>query len=277
MMRNVKIILGLLMAIIAQNIFAQASEYIDIVGRADTAIAEQRWDDAETLLVSAMRMEPSNPTNVLLMSNLGMVRLYAGRDSLALDILNHAHAIAPGSVTILSNRAKVLRAIGRDKEAYADYELILQLDSAAIEPRFMHGMMAMYGGDVETAESDFKMLERLAPDDDYTAIGLASLYSATGRPFEAIIQYTKLLNRSKEIEYYSGRAAMYLLTDQLGEAASDIAEGLAINPNDAELYLYRAYLNKLRYSNADAQADLKRAIELGVDPQRAEMLKKHLE
>lgn len=62
MMRNVKIILGLLMAIIAQNIFAQASEYIDIVGRADTAIAEQRWDDAETLLVSAMRMEPSNPT-----------------------------------------------------------------------------------------------------------------------------------------------------------------------------------------------------------------------
>ena len=70
---------------------------------------------------------------------------------------------------------------------------------------------------------------------------------------------------------------MYLLTDQLGEAASDIAEGLAIDPNDAELYLYRAYLNKLRYSNADAQADLKRAIELGVDPQRAEMLKKHLE
>lgn len=248
---------------------AQASTYLDIVGKADTAIIESRWDDAETLLVSAMKMEPGNPSNVLLMSNLGIVRHNAGKDSLALDILNEAHRIAPVSVTVLSNRAKVLRSMGMDIEAYNDYNLILSLDSTLIEPRFMRGMMALYGGDANTAENDFNMLQRIAPDDEYTAIGLASLYSMTDRPHEAIIQYTRLINKTPAIEYYSGRAAMYLVTRQLGDAAADISEGLAIDPDNAELYLYRAYLNKLRYRNDDAEADLRKAIKLGADPQRA--------
>lgn len=250
------------------------SAYLDFVGEADKAIEEERWYDAAANLESAMRLEPGNPTNVLLMSNLGIVRLNAGEDSLALAILNDAHRIAPTSIIVLSNRAKVLQAMGRQSEAYNDYSLILNIDSTAIEPRFMHGIMSVYSGDTITAKKDFAILQRLDPDSENTAIGLAALYTATNRPFDAIIQYTKLINNNPDIEYYSGRAACYLLTQQLNEAAADIAEGLRINPADSEFYLYRAYLNKLRYRAEDAEADLKQAIKLGANPDRAKLFYK---
>ncbi len=272
-----KYIIPIIFVCCAIKIIAQEqdhSAYLNFVGEADKAILEERWYDAAAHLESAMRLEPGNPTNVLLMSNLGIVRLNAGEDSLALAILNDAHRIAPASVTVLNNRAKVLNAMGRSSEAYNDYSLILEIDSTAIEPRFMRGIMSVYSGDTITAKKDFAILQVLDPDSENTAIGLAALYSATNRPLDAIIQYTKLININPDIEYYSGRAACYLLTKQLSEASADIAEGLKINPNDAEFYLYRAYLNKLRYRTDDAEADLQHAIKLGADPTRAKLFYK---
>ena len=272
-----KYIIPIIFVCCAIKIIAQEqdhSEYLNYVGEADKAIEEGRWYDAAAHLESAMRLEPGNPTNVLLMSNLGLVRLNAGEDSLALAILNDAHRIAPSSVIVLNNRAKVLQAMGRTSEAYNDYSLIIDIDSTAIEPRFMHGIMSVYSGDTITAKKDFAVLQTLAPDSESTAIGLAALYTATNRPLDAIIQYTKLINKNPDIEDYSGRAACYLLTEQLNDAAADIAEGLRINPNDAEFYLYRAYLNKLRYRAEDAEADLKQALKLGADPNRAKLFYK---
>ncbi len=253
--------------------FANQS-YLDIVGEVDDAIADNRWSDAEELLLKALHLEPSNPSNVLLISNLGMVRFQMGQDSLALATLNDAHVIAPASVTVLSNRARVLNALGREKEAYSDYTRILELDSTVIEPYFYHGMIAMRLGDIPTAEKDFNKLKALSPNATITAIGLASLYSSTGNYIEAIKQYSILIDNDPISEYYSGRAACYLMTDQLNEASADIASGLKSNPNDGELYLYRAYLNKLRYRKDDALIDAKKAIELGVNPQRVATLLK---
>ena len=42
-----------------------------------------------------------------------------------------------------------------------------------------------------------------------------------------------------------------------------------MTPDDGELYLYRAALNKMRYRPDDAKADALKAIELGVDKKRA--------
>lgn len=254
----------------ALPVFAQQSQtYLDIVGEADSAIAENRWEDAQRLLLRALRSEPGNPTNVLLMSNLGIVRFQLGQDSLALATLNEAHAIAPASVTVLSNRARILNAMGRDNDAYLDYSRILELDSTVIEPRFYHGMIAMYSGDMATAEKDFAKLQELAPNATMTSIGLAALYSATGQYIEAIKQYSSLIKHDPSAaEYYSGRAACYLMTQQLNEASQDIASGLKLNPDDGELYLYRAYLNRLRYRNDDALSDARKALELGISPDR---------
>lgn len=259
--------------ILLQPICAFADQpYFDLAGEADKAIAEDRWDDAEQYLLQALRLEPGNPSNVLLMSNLGIVRFHLGQDSLALATLNEAHAIAPASVTVLANRARILTAIGREKDAYIDYSHILSLDSTVIEPRFYHGMIALHSGDIITAETDFTKLKELSPNAAITAIALASLYSSTGRYSDAIKQYGILIKHEPTAEYYSGRAACHLMLQQLNEASEDIASGLKLNPDDGELYLYRAYLNRLRYRNDDSAADARKAISLGIDPQRVAAL-----
>ena len=85
--------------------------YLRLMGLADSAIAKEDWRKAEMLLVEALRLEPANPSNVILVSNLGMMRFYQGRDSMAIATLNDAHEMAPRAVVVLSNRGSVLAAL----------------------------------------------------------------------------------------------------------------------------------------------------------------------
>lgn len=250
------------------TIVAQSSTYTDLVGDADKAIAEGKWGEAEKLLVEAMRLEPANPFNVLLMSNVGMMQFNQGKDSLALATLNDAHEIAPASVTILGNRARILMATGHEKEAFDDFGRIIELDSTAVMPRFNHGIIALKMRDIATATRDFEYLDTHAPDELETSIGMATLHSALGNWAEAIPYFNRVIEKDPASHFYSGRALCRLMLDQLSEASDDIARGLELDPEDGELYLYRAALNKMRYRVADARADAERARQLGIPAER---------
>lgn len=257
---------------VSDSLAVEETEYFKLMGKADEAIENGLWNDAEGYLLQALRLEPANPSNYLLMSNLGIVRFNMGQDSLALTTLNDAHIMAPSSVTVLNNRARIYSILGYADEAYNDYTMILQLDSMMIEPRFYHGMTALQKKDFITAKEDFDKLEQLVPESRYVSIGLASFYSASGDHIKAIKYYTKLIEEDPVLEYYTARAACYLMTQQYSEASSDISEGLKLSPEDADLYLYRAYLNKQLYRMEDAEVDVKRAIELGADKDRVRLI-----
>lgn len=254
---------------------AKASEneteslYFKKIDEADKACAEGLWHEAENALVEALRAEPANPSNVLLISNLGIIRFNMGQDSLAIATLNDAHSMAPASVTILSNRAKVLAANGYDEEAYLDYTRIIELDSLEISARLPRCLYALRRHDFRTAKSDMEFMEQNFPGKIETEIAGAAVRSGTGDFAGAIPYYSRILLERKDPEYYSGRAYCYLLTGSLQEASDDINSALAITPADGELYLYRAALNKMRYRPADAEADARKAVELGVDKTRA--------
>lgn len=245
------------------------SFYMKKVEEADKACADGNWSDAEKALVAALRSEPANPSNVLLISNLGIIRFNMGEDSLALTTLNAAHEMAPASVTILSNRAKVLAANGRDMEAFADYTRIIELDSLESNARLHHCLFALKRHDYPTAKDDLDFMERNFHKKIETDIAGASVMSGFGNFEDAIPYYNRILKERKDPEYYSGRAFCYLQTGALQEASDDINTALSLSPADGELYLYRAALNKMRFRPADAEADARRAIELGIDKRRA--------
>lgn len=271
-----KQILLFLLLLICALAFAQNPDddtpYLRKVEEADKACAEGKWSDAERALNEALELEPENPANVLLLSNLGMIQFNLGKDSLAIQTLNEAHFIAPVSVTILSNRAKVLTALGEEDSALRDYARIIELDSTYIPARFHHGLLALKHRDFNTAKCDFEFMERNFPKADETNIAMATFKSSIGEYAEALPYYNKVLITIKEPEYYGARAYCNLMTGNLQEASDDIAAALELSPNDGELYLYRAALNKMRFRPADATADAKKAIELGVDPRRAQPL-----
>lgn len=244
-------------------------DYIALMDSADTACSEGNWVKAERFLLEALRLEPANPSNIILVSNLGMVRFYDGRDSLALVTLNDAVAMAPNSVVALRNRAKVLSAIGKHEEALAVRERIIELDSTDINNLYLHALTSMMLNDSTAATRDLTLMEATAPADVRTLRIRAQKLIADGRFLEAISTLNKIVSEEPASEIYSMRALCNLMLDRLNEASADISEGLAIDPLDGELYLYRALLNKFRYRYDESAEDARRAVQLGIPLNRA--------
>ncbi len=243
--------------------------YFLLCGQADKAIADGNYTEAAARLIDAMSIRPNSPENILLMSNLGMIYSYMGRDSLALATLDEAHRRAPAMRTVVSNRAKVLLKLGRDSEALRDFSSVIEADSLNTEARFYRGMISLYSGNASIAQTDFEILKSIAPKGHDTAVALSTLYSLTGRDSEAIPYLKSLISEDPSAEYFATLAGCYIATNQYSEASATISEGLAKYNSDPELYYYRAILNRDLYRLDEAHADANRAVKLGLAPQKA--------
>lgn len=238
----------------------------------DKSIAAKQWFEADSLITEALALQPDDTTTVMLMSNLGMIRYYAGNDTLALATLSAAHEAAPSSVTILANRAAVLTSMGHAAEAIDDYDTIERLDSTYSDTYLYRGLIRLYSGNFEDALTDLQQREKLSPRNEDTMFALASFYTITENYENAISYYTQLISANPLAEYYAGRALCALQLDRLVDASEDIADGLELDPDYSELYLCRAILNKKRYCIDDARNDADRAIALGINPARIKAL-----
>lgn len=255
------------------------SIYINLVGKADSAIAQSNWVEAESSLLKAMKEQPSNPANVLLLSNLAMMQFQQGKDSLALNTINDAHNIAPKSITVLNNKARILKSLGLINEASNCYEQILSIDSTLIEPRYMHGVIALTNKDLTTAFSDFSTLEKMAPTEELTLDGMALYYFHSQNFSKAIPYFNKLIEITPSIDNYSNKILCHLFCEELSEASSTINDAIKLYPLEGDFYLHRAFLNHLYYRQDDCDADIKKAVGLGVPIEKAkawqQMIKQH--
>lgn len=266
-----KILFAVIAALFSILIVA-AGDYLKYIELADEAVAKQDWNRAEELLRAAMQSEPSNPQNVMLLSNVGMFQYYRGEDSLALHTLSEARAIAPASTVILKNRATVLIHMGREDDALKDYDKVIEMDSLNYDAYFNRGYIRFTRGDSIGAKADFEILERLRPDDPNTLLVLAVMYSNQGKYDESISYYNSLIKKVEKAEYYTGRAMCRLAKGDLAEASDDIGRGLELDPEDGELYYCRAYLHILQYRDEDARADAALALRHGIPQSRIDDL-----
>lgn len=257
---------------VAQDAEERHAPYLRLVEQADSACAVAEWPLAESLFLKAMRLEPANPANVLLMSNLGMVRFYQGNDSMALSTLDDALRMAPNSTVMIANRARVLTAMGRQSDALADWERVLAIDSTNVDALYFHVLATIGSGDSIQSEVELRRLERIAPDDSRTDFARATFLTSQGQYAKAVGPLRRVVAANPRAEHYAALSIAHIMSGSLAEAADDIARGLQIDPAYGELYLYRALLNRLRYRPADARADAQRAISLGIPRRRAEPL-----
>ena len=221
------------------------SVYMKCVQKAEEATGKGDWETAIAFLQEAMRSEPGNAQNIMLLSNVGMMQFYMGEDSLALHTLT---------------------------EALRDYDLILSMDSTYAAAYHDRAAIELRQGRIDKAEADVAHFRSLKPGDMEGKLLQAVIYGGTGRQDEATALYSELIEAKEESVLYAARAMCYLEAGALPEAAEDIARGLELDPDDAELYYCRAYLNRLRYRDDDARIDAKRALELGLNPLRVRAL-----
>lgn len=250
------------------------AQYLQFVTIADSAIAISDWKTAENAITLAIESQPSNPANLLLLSNLGMIQFYQGNDSAALATLNTAAAIAPRTIPIIANRMTVLDAMGFKDAANDDAHTILNIDSTNIKARIYIFDNHIRHTQFQEAKQQLDTLLTLDKENPLTTLAQATFYTATSQYSEAISPLTKIIESKPTAEYFAARAHCRLMTQNLNDASADIAEGLRLNPALPELYLYRAILNKMRYRTDDAKADAQRAIQLGIDPACAQSLLK---
>ncbi|MBO4956062.1 MAG: hypothetical protein J6C77_06665 [Muribaculaceae bacterium] len=272
-MSRIICILAILVTFISPaDLRADDSAYLQLVEQADKHIAKGEWTQAEQLYREAIRLEPTNPGNILLTTNIGMLQYYDDRATEAIATLTRAHEEAPASVTVLMNRAKVYTALQLIPQAMADYRTVCCLDTLMAEPHYYLALLELQQADTAQAQLQTDTIAMLQPDSYYRHMAQATIYLSSGKISPAMPHLTKVIELDPDASHYARRALCYLMLDDLAAASDDIASGLALDPTSGELYLYRAMLNKLRYRPDDARSDAEKAILYGIPSQRVSSL-----
>ena len=99
------------------SISLSAQTYQELSEKAGECVGKDSLAQAEDLLKQALRLEPKNPHNALLFSNLGLVQRKLGRYNDAVESYTYALNIAPLAVPILLNRAAIYLEQGMQDKA----------------------------------------------------------------------------------------------------------------------------------------------------------------
>lgn len=246
--------------------------YYAFIDSAQHYINSKQWSRAEHFLLEAIRSEPSNPSNSLLLSNIATIQRRQGRLGEAIKNYSMAIDLTPNAVTLLLNRAAVYTLVDSIALAQADYERIMDIDPADVESRYNHGMIALNTGDPKTAERDFNDILRINPNSGLAKQGQGYLQKHAGNFDKAVECFSEVIKVKPSSTLLANRADCYLATKRLNEASLDIANALELDPDDPFIYVLRAKLNKLRYNRSDMERDLKLAVAHGLSESEARSL-----
>lgn len=179
---NIIRVLFSLLATVSITFYSMALDvrYYELADSADSAIANEEWQQAESLLLQALRLEPSAPGNIMLISNLSIVQSRMGDIERALGTITQAIDMAPRSLVLLNHRARIYTAAGLDDKALSDYTAMLDINPESEQALFGRGMIYLSSGNLAAAESDLSRLNELKPEARDNHIAQATLFQLRG-------------------------------------------------------------------------------------------------
>ena len=255
----------LFFTVVTQSLHCQTfDEWVDLSFK---YLDESDLPAAEAALVSAMRQEPANPLNAMLLTNLGTIQRRQGKYSEALTSYTAAMGIAPESVTLLSARAELFIEMNQPENALTDYATIIRIDENNDDALYRRGLLYLQMKNYGLAQADFEKILAINPRTYYGRVGIASLCKLKGEYDEAERIYLYLMEKFPEqVDLYAGRSELYILMNRLGSAMSDINRAIRLqgeeNPNPY-LYIIRSRVKELQFEKKGAEEDRVKAMKLG--------------
>lgn len=250
--------------------FPSSPRYLELADSADYFIAHENWIRAEEKIIQALRLEPANFSNSLLLANLGVVQSNQGKIQDALESLSMGLNIAPSSTVLLNNRAHTYLLMDSISQASADIDRSLQIDSIQEWTLQTRGYLYIKEGNTREATRIFNKIKNIFPDNSSIYSGFATIDASEGNMESAKENYKKALELNPEdIEARENFILLLISTEQYPEARTQIREALKINPENPMFYLLRGYLHLLNYRKEEALADKKIAIAKGMSPSYA--------
>ena len=251
----------------------RAQTYQELITRSAEAAAQDSLQQAETLIRRALKLEPANPRNALLFSNLATLQRRQKKYDLALENYTYALNIAPRTVPILLNRATLYLEMGKDDAARADYSLVLDMDPDHAEALAMRAYIYLRQRDYKFARADYQHLLKQHPSDFNGRLGLATLAQKEGKLEEAFqILSTMVQEETESKQPHPDTLAMLLVAragvekdlQHLDLALLDLETALQHQPSLADAYLTRGQIYLSQGKKRLAKTDFEQAMALGV-------------
>ena len=259
-----KVLALLLLTYIPINLSAQT--YEDMVNRAMDYAEQGDYAAAEQAMKAALRKEPTNPNNAMLLVNLGTIQRNLGNLEEALISYNVAIEKYPDVAFVRHNRAALYCEMNRFDEAMKDYNTIILADPKDIEALYRRGLIHISNKNLFSAEEDFEKIIEIAPLNVDGKAGLATIMKRRGEWKEAESAYSDLIYKHKSnANLYYNRAECYLRLNKLASAQDDIKKALELGYNEFPIYILRGQLRLVQYERRLAKEDFLKAKELGAD------------
>ncbi|HBB00141.1 MAG: hypothetical protein A2W86_13410 [Bacteroidetes bacterium GWD2_45_23] len=246
----------------------QGQSYENLVEQSAAFIEKSRLDSAAVSLQKAMSLEPANTNNPVLLLNLGILQRQLGLLDDAYISFTASLANNPMPELILHNRASLLCDLQRFDEAMEDYDALIRRYPDDVEAYYRRGLLYLEQHNRTKAEDDFKISEKIDPDNLYTQLSKALIYKLDDNWGAAEKIYTSLIQSEPQPvdpSFFMNRAECYVNTDQIFRASADLRVIENTQKNNPYFYFLRGRIRFEQFDKVAARADFKKAGELGYE------------
>ncbi|WP_321424669.1 tetratricopeptide repeat protein [uncultured Bacteroides sp.] len=255
-------LLFLLVCLFVSGIHAQ--NYKELFEKATRCEEADSLVQAEKYYREALKVEPTNAHNCMIFSNLGRLQYRMQHYQDALDSYNYAVNMAPLTVPILMDRASLNFEMGNTDRAYVDCCTILDVNKNNAKALFLRAYLQSGKHLYKEAEADYKRMLELEPQSVSGRLGLSILYQQEQKYKEALELVNKLIvEMPDDAELYIIRAGVEKEISQLDFSLMDLDKAISLSPKSANAYVLRGEILLSQKKKEMAKLDFEKAIQLG--------------
>ena len=255
------------MQVMSVQVKSQSPNYMEWVERSATHIDNNNMDSAAISLQRAMRLDPANENNSVLLLNLGIIQRQLRDYDNAYISFTASLANNPIPDIVLHNRASLLVELGRFDEAMEDYNSLISDFPDDIEAYYRRGVLFLEENNRVKAEADFRKSEEIDPNNMYTKLSKALLFKLDDRWELAEMIYTDLINNetNSDPSFYMNRAECYINNGKTLLASADLRTVELSQSNNPYYYFLRGRVRLDQFDKTAAKADFEKAKSMGYD------------
>lgn len=242
-----------------------AQTYEDYVTLSFDYIEQDSLKKAEEAIKNALKLEPGNPDNGLLLGNLGTIQRQQGKPQEAEQSYTIGLGFIPNNLSLLNSRASLYAEMAEYDKAIDDYTSIIYQEAENEDAYYQRALCRLMNSDTLGARLDLEQIDKFNPQSAKSRLGMAYVYKAQRMWREASELYDALIKRNpNSASLYRERAEVFYLSSRMGAALADIDKSISLSPRDPYSYILRAQIRYARKDKEFARRDLNQALELGL-------------
>lgn len=242
-----------------------AQTYDEYITRSFDYIEQDSLSLAEEAIKSALKLDPGNPGNGLLLANMGTIQRRQGKLKEAEQSYSIGLGFMPENLTLLNSRASLYAEMAEYTKAIDDFTSVIAQESENEDAYYQRALCRLMNSDTLGARLDLEQIDKFNPQSAKSRLGMAYVYKAQHMWREASELYDALIERNpKSASLLRERAEVHYLSGRMGAALADIEKSISMGPRDPYSYILRAQIRYARGDKEYARRDLNQALELGL-------------